>query len=560
MVDLHTVEGGISQGNNGGGKRGKGSGAAADAGGRGGQHRVLAGDPSTFVGRRVRVLVGSCQNECGIITKVDSTGWLHVKLARRVGGRGTTFVETCRRKEEVESVTKAEMDREGGGGRAVMKKSYDSDIFYTNIRGSNAGGENGNSSSNNNSSNNNGMSDSEDPNANSLKTLADLPPASWPGVLVRCSSDSPLGKTHGKVLRVFKWGNGWVHASLNMDSDIKELTVEEDSSICTRAGDLELVDQDIAADVENGGGAKKRGRKGKGKGGREDFNLGVKKPKEGEDEEDEELGEISLYANRFIKIGGQHQVSDRDIPEVPDSVWRRDLEEGEEEKGDNYRVWELEKEKREEKRARGEDANYADAPFEPVGNGVKIPEEDLDPTTLLERRKHIVWDPFGVAARGAGEDEEAKEAKEREELDTFLKEFDVRDYETAMEGVMMGRVRNAKDIFAFARSWVINGLVGSKFVREVEMVNGSVNDNVNVNVKGAQVKKNYETLLRPDDKFHSSHLRDIRRRKKIKKMTNLGQSLSGMYRKFSYEELAEKCKFELFEEGGRREKGERGSE
>jgi len=42
-------------------------------------------------------------------------------------------------------------------------------------------------------------------------------------------------------VRVFKYGNGWIHATLNMNKPVGDLTIDDDSDICTRANELELI-------------------------------------------------------------------------------------------------------------------------------------------------------------------------------------------------------------------------------------------------------------------------------------------------------------------------------
>ena len=42
-------------------------------------------------------------------------------------------------------------------------------------------------------------------------------------------------------MRVFKYGNGWIHATLNMNKPVGDLTIDDDSDICTRANELELI-------------------------------------------------------------------------------------------------------------------------------------------------------------------------------------------------------------------------------------------------------------------------------------------------------------------------------
>ena len=74
------------------------------------------------------------------------------------------------------------------------------------------------------------------------------------------------GKTLGKTERVFKYGNGWIHATLNMNKPVGDLTIDDDSDICTRANELELI------------GVKKK-EKGKEKG--QEAMLGVKEKKMG---------------------------------------------------------------------------------------------------------------------------------------------------------------------------------------------------------------------------------------------------------------------------------------
>ena len=169
-------------------------------------------------------MAGACKGECGLINKVDGTGWVHIKLNRRSGGRGTTFVETCRRRDEVELVTNTESEEAG-----VSVNKFSSDIFYS------RGGEEDFEEE----------EEEEGEKEEGLKTLAELKTIQWTGTKVRVKAQ---GKLLGKVMRVFKYGNGWVHATVNMDKEIKELTIEADSSICARSNDLELVDQTLVAD------------------------------------------------------------------------------------------------------------------------------------------------------------------------------------------------------------------------------------------------------------------------------------------------------------------------
>ena len=70
------------------------------------------------------------------------------------------------------------------------------------------------------------------------------------------------GKTLGKV-RVFKYGNGWIHATLNMNKPVGDLTIDDDSDVCTLANELRLI------------GAPKKKEKGKGN----EAMLGVKEKK-----------------------------------------------------------------------------------------------------------------------------------------------------------------------------------------------------------------------------------------------------------------------------------------
>ena len=129
---------------------------------------------------------------------------------------------------------------------------------------------------------------------NAPPTLTSLKSSQWNGTKVKVRT---AGKTLGKTVRVFKYGNGWIHATLNMNKPVGDLTIDDDSDICTRANELELI------------GVKKK-EKGKVK----EAMLGVKEKKKREQEleemenagsywDDGEEEEVSLYANRFIKIG-----------------------------------------------------------------------------------------------------------------------------------------------------------------------------------------------------------------------------------------------------------------
>ena len=136
---------------------------------------------------------------------------------------------------------------------------------------------------------------------NAPPTLTSLKSSQWNGTKVKVRT---AGKTLGKTVRVFKYGNGWIHATLNMNKPVGDLTIDDDSDICTRANELELI------------GVKKK-EKGKVKG--KEAMLGVKEKKKREQEleemenagsywDDGEEEEVSLYANRFIKIGTGAQV------------------------------------------------------------------------------------------------------------------------------------------------------------------------------------------------------------------------------------------------------------
>ena len=135
---------------------------------------------------------------------------------------------------------------------------------------------------------------------NAPPTLTSLKSSQWNGTKVKVRT---AGKTLGKTVRVFKYGNGWIHATLNMNKPVGDLAID-DSDICTRANELELI------------GVKKK-EKGKVKG--KEAMLGVKEKKKREQEleemenagsywDDGEEEEVSLYANRFIKIGTGAQV------------------------------------------------------------------------------------------------------------------------------------------------------------------------------------------------------------------------------------------------------------
>ena len=72
---------------------------------------------------------------------------------------------------------------------------------------------------------------------NAPPTLTSLKSSQWNGTKVKVRT---AGKTLGKTVRVFKYGNGWIHATLNMNKPVGDLTIDDDSVICTRANELQL--------------------------------------------------------------------------------------------------------------------------------------------------------------------------------------------------------------------------------------------------------------------------------------------------------------------------------
>ena len=171
----------------------------------------------------------------GTITKVDTTGWVHVKMMRRVGGRGSAFIETCRQVQELELVgdEEAENNVVNNGGLDLGNLLYSANLYSDKPDKGDIDGK---------------MVTAYDENA--PPTLTSLKSSQWNGTKVKVRT---AGKTLGKTVRVFKYGNGWIHATLNMNKPVGDLTIDDDSVICTRANELEL--------EEEGKG------KGKGKGG-----------------------------------------------------------------------------------------------------------------------------------------------------------------------------------------------------------------------------------------------------------------------------------------------------
>jgi len=235
---------------------------------------------------QVRVLAGAVNGEFGTITKVDTTGWVHVKMMRRIGGRGSAFIETCRQVQELELVgdEEAENNVVNNGGLDLGNLLYSANLYSDKPDKGDIDGK---------------MVTAYDENA--PPTLTSLKSSQWNGTKVKVRT---AGKTLGKTVRVFKYGNGWIHATLNMNKPVGDLTIDDDSDICTRANELELI------------GVKKK-EKGKVKG--KEAMLGVKEKKKREQEleemenagsywDDGEEEEVSLYANRFIKIGTGAQV------------------------------------------------------------------------------------------------------------------------------------------------------------------------------------------------------------------------------------------------------------
>ena len=137
---------------------------------------------------------------------------------------------------------------------------------------------------------------------NAPPTLTSLKSSQWNGTKVKVRT---AGKTLGKTVRVFKYGNGWIHATLNMNKPV---------------GGLLTMTASFALGPTSWSWAKKKEKvKVKGK----EAMLGVKEKKMREQEleemenagsywDDGEEEEVSLYANRFIKIGtGAQEVSER---------------------------------------------------------------------------------------------------------------------------------------------------------------------------------------------------------------------------------------------------------
>ncbi|GMI50867.1 hypothetical protein ScalyP_jg7533, partial [Parmales sp. scaly parma] len=85
----------------------------------------------SWAGRKVRVLAGAVNGECGTITKVDTTGWVHVKMMRRIGGRGSAFIETCRQVQELELVgdEEAENNVVNNGGLDLGNLLYSANLY-----------------------------------------------------------------------------------------------------------------------------------------------------------------------------------------------------------------------------------------------------------------------------------------------------------------------------------------------------------------------------------------------------------------------------------------------
>ena len=74
---------------------------------------------------------GSGRRECGTITKVDTTGWVHVKMMRRIGGRGSAFIEICRQVQELELVgdEEAENNVVNNGGLDLGNLLYSANLY-----------------------------------------------------------------------------------------------------------------------------------------------------------------------------------------------------------------------------------------------------------------------------------------------------------------------------------------------------------------------------------------------------------------------------------------------
>ncbi|GMI52686.1 hypothetical protein ScalyP_jg743, partial [Parmales sp. scaly parma] len=156
-----------------------------------------------------------------------------------------------------------------------------------------------------------------------------------------------------------------------MNKPVGDLTIDDDSDVCTLANELRLI------------GAPKKKEKGKGN----EAMLGVKEKKKKKKKKREQLlgrgeeEEVSLYANRFIKIGNGAQVSVNQIPPESEEDWVANAKEAE--------------------------------------AGEKL-------EGIMERKKFLVW------KGGRSEEDDEKVAE-------FLKEFDVRD-----EGEVLEKLLEAK--------------------------------------------------------------------------------------------------------------------
>ena len=181
-------------------------------------------------------------------------------MMRRIGGRGSAFIETCRQVQELELVgdEEAENNVVNNGGLDLGNLLYSANLYSDKPDKGDIDGK---------------MVTAYDENA--PPTLTSLKSSQWNGTKVKVRT---AGKTLGKTVRVFKYGNGWIQRHLHSG---------------------ELI------------GVKKK-EKGKEKG--KEAMLGVKEKKKREQEleemenagsywDDGEEEEVSLYANRFIKIG-----------------------------------------------------------------------------------------------------------------------------------------------------------------------------------------------------------------------------------------------------------------